>query len=76
MITIVFFRYKCIGCGNCELVCPLFFKITKLDGKSILINSIKKKNNYILKNIDNYFLKLLNKASNICPVKIIKIIKK
>ncbi|MDH3003768.1 MAG: ferredoxin [Candidatus Shikimatogenerans sp. JK-2022] len=73
MINLIINKKKCIGCGNCELICPFFFKISKVDGKIILINSIKNKNLLILKNIDNYFLKILQKTVEICPVKIIKL---
>lgn len=76
MITIILNRKKCIGCSSCVIVCPLFFQMSKKDGKSILLKSVKKKNMYVLKNIDNIFLKNLIKSSKVCPVKIIKIIKK
>ncbi|MDH3004555.1 MAG: hypothetical protein NHF90_00115 [Candidatus Shikimatogenerans sp. JK-2022] len=49
--------------------------MSKLDGKAILLRSIYKKGNYILKGIDNINYKVLNKAKKICPVKIIKLIK-
>ncbi|WGH27208.1 MAG: ferredoxin [Candidatus Shikimatogenerans bostrichidophilus] len=75
MITIILNRKKCIGCSNCELINPFFFKISKIDGKSILLKSKKKKELFILKQVNNFFLKILKKTSKICPVKIIKIIK-
>ncbi|WGH25826.1 MAG: ferredoxin [Candidatus Shikimatogenerans bostrichidophilus] len=75
-INIILHRNKCIGCGSCVLESPLFFKICKKDGKSILLNSKFKNNIYILKNINIFFLKSLIKAYNVCPVKIIKITKK
>ncbi|MDH3004315.1 MAG: ferredoxin [Candidatus Shikimatogenerans sp. JK-2022] len=75
MLTIIYKRSKCIGCNSCVLVCPLFFTMSKLDGRSILLNSIFKKGNYILKGVDNVFFKYLIKAIKICPVKIIKIVK-
>ncbi|WGH26533.1 MAG: ferredoxin [Candidatus Shikimatogenerans bostrichidophilus] len=76
MITIILYRKKCIGCSYCEINSPLFFKISKKDGKTILLNSFKKKKFYILKNIDNFFLKNLIKTSKTCPLKIINIQKK
>ncbi|WGH25550.1 MAG: ferredoxin [Candidatus Shikimatogenerans bostrichidophilus] len=75
MITIVLNRNKCIGCSTCALICPFYFKLSKLDGKSKLLKSIKKKNYYILKNIKNKNYNNLIKASIMCPVKIIKVIK-
>ncbi|MDH3004735.1 MAG: ferredoxin [Candidatus Shikimatogenerans sp. JK-2022] len=75
MLTVILNREKCIGCSNCVLVCPLFFSMSKIDGKSVLLNSQKTQKNFILKNIDNIFYKNLKKSKKICPVKIIKIIK-
>ncbi|WGH25458.1 MAG: ferredoxin [Candidatus Shikimatogenerans bostrichidophilus] len=75
MITIIYKRDKCIGCNSCVLVCPLFFSMSKIDGKSVLLKSKLKKRIYILKNIDNVFTRYLSKATKICPVKIIKIIR-
>ncbi|WGH25085.1 MAG: ferredoxin [Candidatus Shikimatogenerans bostrichidophilus] len=75
MLTIIYKRKKCIGCNSCVLVCPLFFSMSKIDGKSVLLKSIKKKENYILKGIDNVFFNNLIKAKKICPVKIINIVK-
>ncbi|MDH3004506.1 MAG: ferredoxin [Candidatus Shikimatogenerans sp. JK-2022] len=75
MLTIIYNRKKCIGCNSCVLICPLFFIMSNLDGKSILLNSKLKKNYYVLKNIDNIFFKILLKTTKICPIKIIKLIK-
>ncbi|BAO66206.1 ferredoxin [Candidatus Karelsulcia muelleri] len=74
MFIISFQRKKCIGCNYCIESSPLHFKMSKTDGKSFLLNSIKKKNFYILKT-NNYFTYLKCKiASTICPVNIIKLI--
>ncbi|WGH24720.1 MAG: ferredoxin [Candidatus Shikimatogenerans bostrichidophilus] len=75
MLTIIYNRKKCIGCSNCILVSPLYFTISKLDGKSILLNSIYKNGNYIRKSINNINYKYIEKAVKVCPVKIIKLIK-
>ncbi|WGH28184.1 MAG: ferredoxin [Candidatus Shikimatogenerans bostrichidophilus] len=75
MITIILNINKCIGCGNCELINPFFFKISNKNGKIILLNSKKKKEMLILKKIDNFYFKILKKTVKICPIKIIKIIK-
>lgn len=76
MINIIFYRKKCIGCSSCVLISPFFFVMSRIDGKSLLIKSEKKKKDiYILKRISNKNYKNLIKTSKICPVKIIKIIK-
>jgi ferredoxin len=70
-MTISFQREKCIGCGYCYQIAKLFFIMSKKDGKAILLRSIKKNNFFILKihNIEEY--KICNKASLVCPIKII-----
>ncbi len=40
MKKIIFEREKCIGCGNCSLVCPDYWKMGE-DGKSNLKDSQK-----------------------------------
>ncbi|NHU72599.1 ferredoxin, partial [Candidatus Sulcia muelleri] len=49
MFIISFQRKKCIGCYSCIESSPLHFKMSKKDGKSFLLNSIKTKNFFILK---------------------------
>ncbi|WGH24903.1 MAG: ferredoxin [Candidatus Shikimatogenerans bostrichidophilus] len=75
MLSIIYNRKKCIGCSNCVLVNPLYFIMSKLDGKSILLNSINKNGIYTLKLINNINYKYIIKSVKVCPVKIIKIIK-
>lgn len=73
MIIISLQRQKCIGCGYCVEFSPEYFRMSKKDGKSILIKSKQKKNMHILKTkiIDSY--QKNKKAANSCPVKIIQI---
>ncbi|XBT18195.1 MAG: ferredoxin [Candidatus Shikimatogenerans sp. Tser] len=67
---IIFFtRNKCIGCGNCMLY-NKYFIMSKKDGKAVLLNSKKKKKNYVKK----IYKKNINFLNKICPIKIIKII--
>lgn len=67
-------RNKCIGCAYCVEFSPNYFSMCKKDGKSILLKSIKKKQNHVLKTLmSNIDFDLNQKASNRCPVKIIKI---
>ncbi|WOX79319.1 ferredoxin [Candidatus Shikimatogenerans bostrichidophilus] len=75
MLTIIVERKKCIGCGSCELICPILFKISKKDGKCILLKGKKKNKYYILKNINNNFYSTLKDTSENCPINIIKVSK-
>ncbi|XBT18379.1 MAG: hypothetical protein ABNO50_00990 [Candidatus Shikimatogenerans sp. Tduv] len=67
--TILYFKYKCVGCGNCYLYYKKHFIISKKSGKAILING-EKKNKYYIKKIYNKF----DLNVKICPLNIIKII--
>ncbi|WP_110467188.1 MAG: 4Fe-4S domain-containing protein [Candidatus Karelsulcia muelleri] len=71
MFIISFQRKKCIGCYSCIESSPLHFKMSKKDGKSFLLNSIKKKNFFILKTKNWGTFLNCKKASIVCPVKII-----
>lgn len=36
-------RDKCIGCNYCEGLCPSLFRMSKKDGKSVLLKSENRK---------------------------------
>lgn len=42
MAKVILERDKCIGCGDCEAVCPKYWKLQD-DGKTKLIGSKKEK---------------------------------
>jgi len=52
-------QQTCIGCGNCEAVCPNVFKLK--DGKS-----------YVKKGQEKSKLPCVKEAIDICPVQAIK----
>ena len=70
---IILYRNKCIGCGICYEMQPELWRLSKKDGKATLINSIAKKNVFILPLNDSLQQKTLE-ISLACPVKIIKIL--
>ena len=70
MPKIVHQREKCLGCGACAAVCPKFFEIDKKDGLANLKNSKKIGDNFEL---ELKKVNCLKEATEICPVKIIKI---
>ena len=72
MAKIVHYRNKCIGCNSCVEIAPSFWKMSELDGKSVLIGAIQKKEVEILE-ISLAELEENEKAAKDCPVNIIKI---
>jgi ferredoxin len=45
MKKIVFEREKCIGCGTCTVLCPVFWKMGD-DGRAELKEGVKKENGF------------------------------
>lgn len=72
MMRIIHFRSKCIGCNACVEANPVRWRISKKDGKSVLVEGKEKKGIYHY--AGNYFEYEMNKtAAENCPVKIIRI---
>lgn len=71
MISVTLQRQKCIGCNYCVELCPDLFRMSKKDGKSVLLNSKDKKGFHYLQVNDIYQESVLA-AAEACPVKIIK----
>lgn len=72
MIRIIHFRSKCIGCNACVEANSLRWRISKKDGKSVLIGATEKKGVYQFTTFDDELAANKTAAKN-CPVKIIKI---
>ncbi|MBD3636463.1 MAG: ferredoxin [Crocinitomicaceae bacterium] len=72
MLIVTLQRAKCIGCNYCEELCPELFRMSKKDGKSVLLNSIDRKGFHTLHSNHEYFDAAEN-AKNACPVKIISV---
>ncbi len=69
---IIHLRNKCIGCNACVESAPYRWRISKKDGKSVLIGGKEKKGIFIATvNNDEYNENL--EASNNCPVNIIRL---
>ncbi len=72
MIQITQQRNKCIGCNACVEASCSRWRMSRKDGKSILIGSKKKKNMYsVIVGNDEHVENI--KAAQNCPVKIIQI---
>ncbi|MFA6456169.1 MAG: ferredoxin [Bacteroidota bacterium] len=72
MIRITHFRSKCIGCNACVEVAPNRWRISKKDGKSILLQGTEKKG--VVSAIvgdDEYRANTI--AARMCPTNIIKV---
>ncbi len=74
MLKIIHQRDKCIGCFYCVEIAPNTWTIEETDGKSFLIESIKKKKLYIA-TISDFEYDENKEAADVCPVNCIQIIK-
>jgi len=72
MFRIIHHRQKCIGCNACVEVAPYRWRISKKDGKSVLIEGKEKKGIYNVHASDDEFEENQIAAQN-CPVNIIRI---
>lgn len=73
MVIITLQREKCIGCNYCAEFAPNFFRMSKKDGKSVLLRTVDKKGFYTLKTPNVEALELCEKAAKACPVNIISV---
>jgi ferredoxin len=73
MFKIIFYRNKCIGCGICFELQPELWRLSKKDGKATLVNSIVKKDVFLLA-VNNNDQQKTEEVKRACPVKIIKIL--
>ena len=74
MIRIFHHRAKCIGCNACVEADKNRWRMSRKDGKSMLIGGKEKKGVYSAE-VDDEELKPIKKAVKNCPVKIIKEVK-
>ena len=73
MVIITLQRDKCIGCNYCAEFAPEYFRMSKKDGKSVLLKSTEKKGFFTLKTPMPDALEECDKAAKACPVKIISV---
>lgn len=71
-ITISHQREKCIGCNYCVEYAPFRWAMSRIDGKSILLDGLSKKGFWSVK-ISEDEREANLKAAKACPVKIIHI---
>lgn len=73
MVIITLQRDKCIGCNYCAELAPEKFRMSKKDGKSVLLRSVEKKGFFTVKDPDDSVFEDAEKAAKACPVKIISV---
>jgi len=72
MAIIVYRRNKCIGCNYCTEHAPEFWRMSKKDGKSVLLNSVEKSGRWNLR-INDADVEANKRAAEACPVKVIEV---
>ena len=73
MLIISLQRGKCIGCNFCQEVAPEQFRMSKKDGKAVLLNARDRKGFHTVKLHDETFFEANLKAQESCPSKIIQV---
>jgi len=73
MVIITLQRNKCIGCNYCAELAPEYFRMSKKDGKSVLLKSTDKKGFFTIKTPVLEALEACNNAAKACPVNIISV---
>ena len=73
MVIVTLQREKCIGCNYCAEFAPEYFRMSKKDGKSVLLKSVEKKGFHTLKTPIEDAYEPCKKAAKACPVKIISV---
>ena len=73
MVIVTLQREKCIGCNYCAEFAPEYFRMSKKDGKSVLLKSVEKKGFHTLKTPIEDANEPCEKAAKAGPVKIISV---
>ena len=72
MPTVIQRRKKCIGCNYCVELAPEFWRMSRKDGKSVLLGAEDKRGNFVLK-ITEADVEANKRAATACPVNIIDV---
>ncbi|MBI4930367.1 MAG: ferredoxin [Bacteroidetes bacterium] len=72
MVKIFHYRAKCIGCNACVETNKNRWRMSRKDGKSMLLGAISKKGVFRTEVEDDEYKSIMKAVKN-CPVKIIKI---
>ncbi|NMM48459.1 ferredoxin [Marinigracilibium pacificum] len=72
MVIIIHQRDKCIGCNYCVELAPERWRMSKKDGKSVLLGGVNKKGFWNVK-VNEDELNSNKRAADACPVNIIQV---
>ncbi|MCO5233951.1 MAG: ferredoxin [Chitinophagales bacterium] len=72
MATVIHRRNKCIGCNYCVEIAPEFWRMSRKDGKAVLLGADDKRGNWVLK-ISDAEIDINRRAADACPVKVIDV---
>lgn len=72
MPKLVHYRNKCIGCGICYQQQPLYWRMSKKDGKATLLNAITKKDVQLI-DVNEDAAEANRSLVAACPVRVIKL---
>lgn len=73
MLIITLQRDKCIGCNYCVEAAPELFRMSRKDGKAVLLKSVEKRGFWNLKTHRMDLYPQAEKAKEVCPAKIIQV---
>lgn len=73
MVVITLQRNKCIGCNYCVELAPELFRMSRKDGKSVLLRAADNKGFHTHKSTDHSFVEEAESAAKACPVNIISV---
>ena len=73
MVIVTLQREKCIGCNYCAEFAPEYFRMSKKDGKSVLLKTEDRKCFFTLQTPNHEAFDPCEKAAKACPVKIISV---
>jgi ferredoxin len=72
MAKLIHYRSKCIGCGVCQELQPDVWRMSKKDGKAVLLNATAKKDVFIL-SLHTSNVESSRRTAEACPAHIIKL---
>lgn len=73
MLIITLQRAKCIGCNYCQEVAPEQYRMSKKDGKAVLLHARNRNGFHTTKLYGDDVIESNLKAEEGCPAKIIKV---
>lgn len=72
MFVVTLRRQKCVGCHYCQEVAPDFFRLSRKDGKSVLLQSEHKRDVWVRREQVGSIPPGVEQAYKGCPVHIIE----